>query len=322
MSRRAFLKTIGRAALAAPALTTYAFAIEPGFRFKLAHYFPEPKNWPIDLPLRIAVLTDLHMGAPHMPLERLDAIIELVNAQKPDLVVLLGDYGASHKFITKKVSFAATARACARLRAPLGRYAVMGNHDWWADPRAQKRRRGPTEAHMAFEDAGVPVLENEALRMRFKGKNFWLAGLGDQYAFRARKAGRYGVDDLKGTLAHIKDDAPAILLAHEPDIFPKVSDRFALTLSGHTHGGQVRLAGYSPLVPSRHGNKYAYGHIEEGGRHLIVCAGLGCSMLPVRFGAPPEVAMVALGKPSKQRQRASSQTAASKSKPKLRYVQA
>ncbi len=303
MSRRAFLKTMGRVALATPALTTYAFAIEPGMRFKLAHYFPEPANWPDDLHLRIAVLTDLHMGAPHMPLERLDAIIELVNAQKPDLVVLLGDYAASHRFVTKPVSFAATARACSRLRAPLGRFAIMGNHDWWADARAQKHRRGPTEAHMAFEDAGVPVLENDAFRIARDGRAFWLAGLGDQYAFRTRKAGRTGVDDLPRTLSSIDDDAPAILLAHEPDIFPKVPDRFALTLAGHTHGGQVRMAGYSPVVPSKYGNRYAYGHIVEDGHHMIVCAGLGCSRLPVRLGAPPEVAMVSLGPPTTDRTR-------------------
>jgi predicted MPP superfamily phosphohydrolase len=69
----------------------------------------------------------------------------------------------------------------------------------------------------------------------------------------------------------------------------------AVTLSGHTHGGQVRIGGYSPIVPSRFGNRYAYGAIEEAGRHLVVSAGIGNSMLPVRFGMPPEVTMVRLG---------------------------
>jgi uncharacterized protein len=104
-----------------------------------------------------------------------------------------------------------------------------------------------------------------------------------------------GVDDLAGTLAQVTDDAPIILLAHEPDIFPSVTDRVALTISGHTHGGQVRLAGFSPVVPSRFGNRYAYGHVTERDRHLIVSGGLGCSVLPVRFGVPPEVVMVELG---------------------------
>ncbi len=101
-----------------------------------------------------------------------------------------------------------------------------------------------------------------------------------------------GLDDLDGTLEQIEDDAPVILMAHEPDIFPRVPDRVALTLSGHTHGGQIRLGGYSPVVPSKYGNKYAYGHIQENGRDLLVSGGLGCSMIPVRFGVPPEINLI------------------------------
>ena len=87
------------------------------------------------------------------------------------------------------------------------------------------------------------------------------------------------------------DDAPVILLAHEPDIFPDVPERVSLTLSGHTHGGQVRLFGYSPVVPSRFGNRYAYGHVVEDDRNLIVSGGLGFSILPVRFGVRPEISV-------------------------------
>jgi predicted MPP superfamily phosphohydrolase len=93
----------------------------------------------------------------------------------------------------------------------------------------------------------------------------------------------------------VTDDAPVILLAHEPDIFPRVPEQVSLTLSGHTHGGQVRLFGYSPVVPSRFGNRYAYGHIVESGRSLIVSGGLGCAILPVRFGVPPEIVLIDVG---------------------------
>ena len=89
--------------------------------------------------------------------------------------------------------------------------------------------------------------------------------------------------------------APVILLAHEPDIFSQVPSRVSLTLSGHTHGGQVRVFGYSPMVPSRYGNRYAYGHVVEDDRHLIISGGLGCSILPVRIGMPPEIVMVDVG---------------------------
>ena len=84
-------------------------------------------------------------------------------------------------------------------------------------------------------------------------------------------------------------------LAHEPDIFPQVPERVSLTLSGHTHGGQVRLLGYSPMVPSQYGNRYAYGHVVEDGRHLVVSGGLGTSILPVRFGVPPEIVLLDVG---------------------------
>ena len=104
-----------------------------------------------------------------------------------------------------------------------------------------------------------------------------------------------GLDDLDGTLAQVTDEAPVILMAHEPDVFPKVPPRVALTLSGHTHGGQIRLFGRSPVVPSRYDNRYAYGHVVEDDRNLIISGGLGCSIAPVRFGVPPEIVVVDLG---------------------------
>ena len=96
----------------------------------------------------------------------------------------------------------------------------------------------------------------------------------------------------------MNDGSPVILLAHEPDIFPDVPKRVSLTLSGHTHGGQIRLFGYSPVVPSRFGNRYAYGHVVEDDRHLIVSGGLGFSILPIRFGVRPEILSIELGSAS------------------------
>jgi predicted MPP superfamily phosphohydrolase len=186
------------------------------------------------------------------------------------------------------------------LKAPLGVHAILGNHDWWDDPAAQRSGAGPVYGRKALERVGIPVYENDAVRLAKDGQPFWLAGLGDQIAFRRGKwpNGRWkfqGVDDLSGTLRKVTDEAPVILMAHEPDIFPRVPQRVAVTLSGHTHGGQVRLFGYSPIVPSQFGNRYAYGHILEGGRDLVVSGGLGCSILPVRLGMPPEIVMVELG---------------------------
>ncbi len=168
--------------------------------------------------------------------------------------------------------------------------AVVMLGDYVAGHRYMVRR--------ALEAAGIPVYENDVARLT-KGRHaVWLAGLGDQLAFlparRYRTIRRIGVDDLDATLAKVTDHAPVILLAHEPDIAARVPGRVALQLSGHTHGGQVRLFGWSPVVPSRYGNRLAYGHAKFN-CDVIVSGGLGCSIMPVRLGVPPEIVEVTLG---------------------------
>ena len=252
-------------------------------------------GWPAGLNLRVAVLADLHAGEPHMPVSRVEEIVAAANGLGADVIVVLGDYLAGHRFMTRRVGMAEITPALAQLQAPLGVFSILGNHDWWDDPVAQRERKGPIVAARALREVAIPVLENEVVRLEKDGQGVWLAGLGDQLAFVLGPRRFQGVDDLPGTLAKVGDDAPVILLAHEPDVFPNVPERVALTLSGHTHGGQVRLLGYSPLVPSQYGNRYAYGHVVEEGRHLIVSGGLGTSILPVRFGVPPEIVLVELG---------------------------
>jgi uncharacterized protein len=295
LSRRLFLKSLLGSAAALVGSGAYAFGIEPAFRLRVQRYALIPPGWPQGFRLKIAVVADIHVGEPYMGLLRVEEIVATTNALDPDVIVLLGDYVAGHRFMTRQIGMSEVAPVLAQLKAPLGIHAILGNHDWWDDRTAQRARRGPIIAARALRQAGIPVLENEAVRLMSGRQPFWLLGLGDQIAY-IRGKGRFdGADDLPGTLAQVSDDAPAVLLAHEPDIFPKVPARVALTLSGHTHGGQVRLFGYSPVVPSRYGNRYAYGHVVEDGRHLIVSGGLGTSILPVRFGVPPEIVLVELG---------------------------
>ena len=236
------------------------------------------------------------MAPPYMTPARLEAIVARAAALQGDLVVLLGDYAGGVRRVSRRVAPGETARILATLGgAPLGIWAILGDHDWLDDPVAQERRKGPTLWHAALQEAGIAVLENEAVRLACQDRPFWLAGLGSQWAFHTLQP-RSGVDDLDGTLAAtVADDAPVILLAHEPDVFPRVPPRVALTLCGHTHGGQVRVFGYSPVVPSIFGNRFAYGHVVEQDRHLIVSGGLGCSIAPIRFGVPPEITVVELG---------------------------
>jgi len=296
MTRRRFLRWLIAASAAGVATPAYAFWVEPGLRLIVRHYTLRPPAWPRDMPLRIVALSDPHLGAPYMSLERYAGIVAAANSLEPDLIVLLGDYeaGLRPRFVTQQVSMPEFARESARLAARCGVVAILGNHDWWSDPLAQHTRFGPVRAARALLDHGIPVLHNDAIRLSTGDRPFWVLGLGDQLAL-LRPSGRPdGVDDLAGTLAKIGDDAPALLLAHEPDIFPQVPSRVALTLCGHTHGGQIRLFGYSPRVPSAYGNRYAYGHIVEDGRHLVVSGGLGRSVLPVRVGVPPEITVVEL----------------------------
>jgi predicted MPP superfamily phosphohydrolase len=156
MTRRGFLKWLSGLALSGAALTGYAFAIEPGFRLRIQRYAFTPPNWTPGLKLRVACLADPHLGEPHMPLSRWRKIVDTANRLEPDLTVLLGDYAAGHRFVTRQVEVADTARVCAGLTAPLGRYAIMGNHDWWDDLTAQRERKGPIPVNGRLQMPAFP----------------------------------------------------------------------------------------------------------------------------------------------------------------------
>lgn len=259
-------------------------------RVSVAQYRPQLSGWPHDFPLRIAMLSDFHIAEPWLGVRALEGLVERTNALGPDIVLLLGDYAEGPRF-SRRVESEIWANVLKGLRAPLGIHAVLGNHDY---PREGRRRlaqlRPPAQA--ALEAAGVTVYVNRALRITLRGKSFWLAGLGDQVA--ELPDGRR-LANLDVTLAQITDEAPVLLMAHEPDIFPQVPQRVALTFSGHLHRGQIRLFGYAPVLPSVFGQRFLHGHIVESSRHLIVGGGLGFSGLPLRFQAPPEIVLVTLG---------------------------
>jgi predicted MPP superfamily phosphohydrolase len=155
---------------------------------------------------------------------------------------------------------------------------VLGNHDWWYDGKRVRR---------ALESARITVLENEAARIDRGADSVYVVGLADPWTREVDLARAFGT---------VPDGALRLVLVHEPDIFPNVPDSATLTFAAHTHGGQVRLPFWGPLVvPSDYGRRYAAGHVWEGGRDLFVTTGVGTSILPVRFGVPPEVAIVTVG---------------------------
>ena len=286
ITRRGLVTGLGVAGLSASSLAAYAAGVEP-LGLRTTRYRLTPPGWPADRRLSIAVIADLHAGGPNMGVEQIRNIVEAAQAERADLIVLLGDYFATHPFVTERVPHAVWAAELGRLSAPLGVYAILGNHDWWFDIEGARR---------ALAAVNVPVLQNDALLLGEPGRRFWLLGLGDTIAFRLGHGRYVGVDDLPGTLARVTTDDPVILLTHEPDIFPRVPARVSLTLAGHTHGGQIRVPFVWPrFVPSRYGARFAYGHIVENNRHLIVSGGLGTSAVPLRLGVPPEIVRIELG---------------------------
>ncbi len=306
LTRRSLMKSV--TAFAATSTLFGGYAVAEPFRCVETRYRLTPAGWPSDQRLRLAALADIHACEPWMNEARIREIVTRTNALQADIILLLGDYVISQRMrsFAEPLPDSVWANALTGLSAPLGVHAVLGNHDWWEDRDAQRRGDGPTHAGQALLAAGIRVLENDAVRLEAHGKAFWLAGLGDQLAlFRSRRAGQSlhwhrgrsyeGRHDVAATLDQITDDAPLILMAHEPDVFASLPGRVQLTLSGHTHGGQVRLLGYAPIVPSAFGQRFAYGHIVEDNRHLVVSGGLGVSGLPLRFGSPPEIVVVDLG---------------------------
>lgn len=289
ITRRQFMTVLAGGAALGLGSGGYAFAVEPRFRLVMTEWDLPTARWGYPEPLRIVIVSDIHACEPWMPADRIRAIVERANGLGGDVVLVLGDFVAGlGRFKTGAVPSTEWGAALAELAAPLGVHAIVGNHDWWTDVDAVKR---------TLADAGIPVYQNRAVKVAGTSP-FWLAGTDSMVAHPLGDGRFRGEDNLPATLAQLTDDAPAILMAHEPDLFVDVPGRFAVTLSGHTHGGQVRLPFLGrPVVPSAYGQRFAYGHVREGGRDLIVSAGLGCSIAPVRFGVPPEITVVTLRSP-------------------------
>jgi predicted MPP superfamily phosphohydrolase len=261
------------AAAAAAGSVAWAGWIEPRRLVTVRHELALP-HWPAELDgTRLGILSDLHAGVPHAGRAPIARAVARLNEERPDVMLLLGDFLDAHPLWGGRLEPELVANLVAELHAPLGTFAVLGNHDWL---------RGGARIWRALGARGIHVLENAAADTG----RFHVAGLAD---VRCRRP------DLPSALGTIPPEAPVVLLAHDPDVFPYVPERVALTLSGHPHGGQVAVPLVRrPAIPSRHGERYARGHVVEEGRHLFVSSGFGTSGLPLRALAPPEIVVLTL----------------------------
>jgi predicted MPP superfamily phosphohydrolase len=226
-------------------------------------------------PLRIAFLSDFHTGSHAADTARLRAIIAKTLEHRPDVALLGGDFVNMQPLGGGRIPPRAIAAILADLRAPLGCFAVLGNHDY---------TYGARQVEDALRAYGIVVLANEMRELRFENKPFELAGIPD--------AKRYPHPS-RALLARLSPQRSTIVLAHDPYWFAHLPAGPHLMLSGHTHGGQIRFPIIGPLRnASRAPLRWSYGLIVEGGRHMYVTSGIGTSGVPVRWNMPPEIVLL------------------------------
>jgi uncharacterized protein len=277
MSRRNFFKAMGLAVagttLTATSGVGYAKNIEPGQLTIESVQLPLHKLKPALEGFKIVHMSDFHLH-PYTQIEFIRQAVAQANALKPDLVVLTGDYvqeGADSIF--------ELAPALAALEARYGVFTSLGNHDLWTDKAT---------VQLGLKEARLPLLLNQGVSLGVGNATLYLAGLDDGWS---------GQPDLTAAMANYPGgDTPAILLAHEPDLADTFAqdERIGLQLSGHSHGGQVRLPGLgAPILPPL-GKKYDQGLYRVGQMWLYTTRGVGLGPVPVRFNCPPEITEITL----------------------------
>jgi predicted MPP superfamily phosphohydrolase len=281
ISRRGLLKAAAQLFVGSVASSAlgglYAMAFEPEWLQVERVRLPLKKLRPDLQGFTIAQFSDLHFG-PYMRGADAVSIVERINRLQPNLVVFTGDFvtdlaQGEAKFITDVL---------ARLQPTHGTYAILGNHDHWTDAEV---------VDQAVRAARVTLLRNENRLVEIGSVGFWLAGVDDVWEEK---------HDLEAALAGVGDDLPVILLAHEPDYADEVNrtGRVDLQLSGHSHGGQVRLPYYGALALPYLAHKYPFGLYKLGSTTLYTNRGVGLLAPPVRFNCRPEITLFELSAPT------------------------
>jgi uncharacterized protein len=272
MDRRKFFKIAGVTALGSvTAAGVYPF-LEARWCRLARRTITLPNLPPAFRGMTLALVSDVHHG-PFVPLTYVRHIVELANSLEPDLVLLAGDYVSQHpRYIAPGIE------ALGKIKARLGRFAVLGNHDHW---------ESAPEARQALAKAGISLTDNTGFWIDSQGDRLRICGVGDLWTDR---------QDSRSALGDATLHDAVIMLSHNPDYAETLSDRrVGLMLSGHTHGGQVVVPGFgAPIVPSRYGQKYLHGLVLGPSCQVFITRGVGTVSPPVRFLCRPEIVLLTL----------------------------
>ena len=256
----------------------YAYFIEPRRLVINEQGLSVPNFSPELTGLKIVAISDIHGGSNHVTEEKLRQLVLLANAEQPDLIVLLGDYVSETKFKGKdlRMPIETIGHNLRGFNAKYGTYAVIGNHDWWW---------GEQQVRAEFEAAGIKFLENEIAEIEINGQTLHLWGIEDYW--RARRV------PLAETFDKVSERKNIIAITHNPDSLLKTPEGIALMIAGHSHGGQVHLpfVGAQAWVNDR---RFMAGEVVLDGKNLFVTSGVGCTGPQIRFGVPPEIAVLTL----------------------------
>jgi uncharacterized protein len=255
----------------------YAYFVEPRLLIIHKEVLKIP-NWSPKLNgFKVVALSDIHGGSSYINEEKLRRIVEQTNAQKPDIILLLGDYISEQRgqHSQLRMPVETISENLKGFQANYGVYAVIGNHDWWYDDK---------KIQAEFERVGIRILENETHSIQVNDETVWIWGIEDLW-----RNGNVPTDAL-GKIAEKKN---IIAITHNPDSLLKAPNGFSIMFAGHTHGGQVWFPFYGgyPFVNDR---RFMAGEAVVDGKHIFVTTGIGCTGPQIRFRVPPEIAVLTL----------------------------
>lgn len=233
------------------------------------------RDWPAGTPpMRLVLLSDLHVAWPGDSIAHLTRVVAQVDALRPDLVLIAGDFLSNDAILMAPASTADAIAPLAGLHATLGTVAVYGNHDYV----------DRDDVAIALARANVTLLDNQVVR---RGP-LAILGIADAATNRDNEAMVLAAAQATGGVR--------VALTHSPDAFHGLPPDIDLMLAGHTHCGQVALPRHGPLMLNlRWGNRYGCGLVRDPNRTAIVTAGLGTSNLPIRLGVPPDLWVIDIG---------------------------